>query len=63
MGIIKLNLVVRAPIDELFVMAQDVETIPTYLPALKHIKIIERSQENGYMRAEWCAPTATNTAS
>src|SRR3990172_12395654 len=57
MGRIKLNLVVRAPLEELFTMAQDVEKIPGYIPSLKTLKVIDRCPKGSFVRAEWHAQT------
>lgn len=57
MGTIKLNLVVRAPVDELFEMAQDVEKTPGYMPALKNLKVLERCPKGSFVRCEWTAGT------
>ncbi|MFH1538479.1 MAG: SRPBCC family protein [bacterium] len=55
MGVIKLNLVVRAPIDELFKMAQDVERTPKYMSALRNLKVLERCPKGSFVRCEWTA--------
>ncbi|MEW5947156.1 MAG: SRPBCC family protein [bacterium] len=55
MGRVKVSLVARAPLEKLYEMAHVIEDYPGYIPALRKVRVIERSTDGSFVRAEWHA--------
>jgi len=55
MGRIKTRVVSTAPVEKLYEMGHDVASFPDVFPNLKKIKVIEKSGDGRYCRAEWTA--------
>jgi len=55
MGKVKTRIVSTAPIEKLYEMGHDVAAFPEVFPNLKKIKVIEKSGDGKFMKAEWTA--------
>jgi ribosome-associated toxin RatA of RatAB toxin-antitoxin module len=53
MPIIEITRVINAPIDKVVEIARDVEAFPDFMPDVKALKVIEKSQDGTRQVTEW----------
>jgi ribosome-associated toxin RatA of RatAB toxin-antitoxin module len=55
MGKVKASAVSSAPFEKLYEMGHDVASFPEVFPSLKKIKVLEKSPDGKFLKAEWTA--------
>lgn len=55
MARVELELPIRAPVEVVYAVAKDVEAFPQFMPDVKSIRILERSEDGSRTLTEWVA--------
>ena len=53
MAIVKSSIEIDGAIDQVYALAKNVETFPEFMPDLKSVKVIEKSEDGGRTITEW----------
>jgi len=52
---VKARVLARAPVEILYELARDTEEFKKYAPAIKEIKVLQRSEDGNFVQVEWTA--------
>ncbi len=55
MAQVHLELPIRAPVERVYAIAKDVEAFPQFMPDVKSVKVLERSEDGSRTLTEWVA--------
>lgn len=55
MARVELELPIRAPVEVVYAVAKDVEAFPQFMPDVKSVRILERSEDGSRTLTEWGA--------
>jgi uncharacterized membrane protein len=50
---VELSVQIHAPADRVYAIAKDVESFPTFMPDVKSLKVLERSEDGNRTLTEW----------
>ncbi len=50
---IESSIEINGPIDEVYALAKNIESFPEFMPDLKSVKVIERSEDGSRVVSEW----------
>ncbi|MHB9037946.1 MAG: type II toxin-antitoxin system RatA family toxin [Armatimonadota bacterium] len=53
MAIVKSSIEIDGAIDQVYALAKNVETFPEFMPDLKSVKVVEKSEDGGRTITEW----------
>ncbi len=53
MPIIHSSIEIDGPIDHVYALARDIESFPDFMPDLKSVKIVERSEDGSTIVSDW----------
>jgi len=55
MARVELEVVIHAPLETVYAVARDVESFPEFMPDVKSVKILEKSEDGSRTLTEWVA--------
>jgi hypothetical protein len=55
MARVELEVVIRAPLETVYAVARDVEAFPQFMPDVKSVRILEKSDDGSRTLTEWVA--------
>ena len=55
MARVELEQPIRAPVDVVYAVARDVEAFPQFMPDVKSVRVLERSEDGARTLTEWVA--------
>ncbi len=55
MARVELEQVIHAPVEVVYAVAKDVEAFPQFMPDVKSVRVLERSEDGSRMLTEWVA--------
>lgn len=53
MAVVSSSIEINGPIYRVYALAKDIESFPEFMPDLKSVKIVERSEDGGRVVSEW----------
>lgn len=53
MAIVKSSVEINGPLERVYALAKDIEAFPEFMPDLKSVKIVERSEDGSRIVSEW----------
>jgi coenzyme Q-binding protein COQ10 len=63
MGLVKAQVVINAPRDKVFALAQRVEEFPSFMPDVEDVEILSRDNSSGVARVKWIAKVEVGSIS
>ncbi len=55
MARVELEVVIHAPLETVYAIARDVEAFPEFMPDVKSVRILEKSEDGSHTLTEWVA--------
>ncbi len=55
MARVELQVPIRAPLERVYAIARDVESFPQFMPDVKSVKVLEKSEDGSRTLTEWTA--------
>ncbi len=55
MARVELQVPIRAPVERVYAIARDVESFPQFMPDVKAVKVLEKSEDGSRTLTEWTA--------
>lgn len=53
MAIVKSSVEINGPLEQVFALAKNIEAFPEFMPDLKSVKVVERSEDGSRIVSDW----------
>ena len=53
MSVVSSSIEIDGPLERVYALAKDIESFPEFMPDLKSVKVVERSEDGGRIVSDW----------